>query len=337
VTPTQDPRLRVRHTRRPSRTAAGATVALVLVLSSLLSACWVNQNDIALVDKVNPGAPVAAGAVTRDIAYGPDAAQKLDVYLPFGPQQGTIVYFHSGGWTGGTKANVPALILQELNRGWAVVSVDHRLAGTSGVRAPQILADVDRSIRYVKANAQRLGVDTSTIVASGWSAGAHLALMAAIAPGFQVAPDLPAELAGVAPNVDAVVSIAGTSDLTTWAQANSVGRTSVDAFVGCPTGGTPPVPPCQPLSPDLYNPSFRALFAAWLGIRIPPAYIVNAVDDTLVPIDSQGTTLYERWSGATGDSTTYFDVPPAGGHDSSLQANKTIFDSWLGRVKARSF
>jgi acetyl esterase/lipase len=334
--------------------AFGTVVVFALVLGS----CWVNQNNIANVDKVDLGASVAVGSRTLDIPYGSDPAERLDVFRPSGRQEGTIIYFHSGGWTGGSKANIPALVFQAINRGWAIVSVDYRLAGTNGIRAPEILADVDRSIRFVKANARTLDLEVSTVVASGWSAGGLLALMAGIAPGWTVDPALPAELAVMSPQVDAVVSLAGASDLRGWSTANGIAQSSVEAFVGCPP--TPPAPPpttsttsttvgptpvaspvsvdsCTPLSPDLYSPAYRAAFAAWFAIKLPPLYLANSADDPIVPLDSQAGPLYDRWAAAAGDGATYFDVPPAGGHDVSVQVNKTIFDWWLAKVAARSF
>ncbi len=331
MTSTHNPPMRSRD--RVRLTAFGTVVLLALVLGS----CWVNQSNIAIADRVNPSAEVVIARQSLDVAYGPDAAQLLDVYAPAGTTRGTIVYLHSGGWTGGSKAVVPPVIFQQLNRGWAVVSVDYRLAGSPGVQAPQLVADVDRSIRYLKANAAALQIDTSTVVTAGWSAGGQLALMAALAPGFQVDPDLPAELAAVDPKVDAVVSMAATADLTTWAGANPVGLSSVETFLGCSTDGPDALAACDPYTPLLYSPVFRAGFSAMLGLPLPPAYIAYGADDPMVPMLTQGLPLSEAWTAAAGDRTTYVDVPPTGGHDVPAGMNKTVFDSWLTKVATRSF
>ncbi len=331
MTSSHNPPMRARDHAR--LTALGMVVLSALVLGS----CWVNQGNLAIADRVNPSAEVTIGSQTLDLAYGPDATQLLDVYVPRGTNRGTIVYFHSGGWTGGSKALVPPVIFQQLNRGWAVVSVDYRLAGTPGVQAPQVLADVDRSIRYVKANATTLKLDTSTVVAAGWSAGGHLALMAALAPGFQVAPDLPAELAAVSPGVDAVVAMAATADPATWAGANPVGLSSVESFLGCSTDGPDALMPCDPFTPLLYSPVFRAGMAAMLGLALPPAYIAYGADDPIVPMATQGLPLSSTWTEVAGDRTTYVDVPPTSGHDVPRGMNKTVFDSWLTKVVTRTF
>ena len=376
-----------------------------MLLVTTLSSCWVNQNFIASADKVDLGAGVASGSQTLDVAYGTDPAQRLDVFRPVGRQVGTILYFHSGGFIGGSKTNVPALVFQQLNRGWAVVSVEYRFAGSDGVRAPEVLADVDRSIRFVKANAGPLDLEVSTVVASGWSAGGLLALMAGVAPGFQVDPTLPPALAGVSPVVDGVITLAGsvgsgvlgpgqlhlpdvgaglprlpgttraaadhhhvdhqhlhhehlhtstststtstTEPPTTSSSTSSTASTSTSTTeppttstsAEEPTAGTSiaTAPPCTALPADPYSPAYRAAFAAWTGVRLPPAYIAIASDDPIMPIESQGFPLAARWAAAAGAMATYFDVPPAGGHNSPVQVNKTVFDWWLSKVAARSF
>ena len=309
MTSSHDPPMRARDHAR--LTALGMIVVFALVLGS----CWVNQGNLAIADRVNPSAEVTIGSQTLDLAYGPDAAQLLDVYVPRGTTRGTIVYFHSGGWTGGSKALVPPVIFQQLDRGWAVVSVDYRLAGTPGVQAPQVLADVDRSIRYVKANATTLQLDTSTVVAAGWSAGGHLALMAALAAGFQVAPDLPAELAAVSPVVDAVVSMAATAD-----PADVGGRQPRRAQLG---GDLPRLLDRRPRRPDAVRP----VHPAALQPRVPGRHGRHARTGAAARLHRlrrrrphradghPGLPLSSTWTEVAGDRTTYVDVPPTGGHD----------------------
>ena len=200
-----------------------------------------------------------------------------------------------------------------------------------------MLADVDRSIRYVKANAtapaDRHQHRRQRGLVGRWSAGPH----GRDRPGFQVAPDLPAELAAINPRVDAVLSMAATADPLTWAGSSPLGLSSVEAFLGCSTDGPDDLPACDPFTPLHYSPVFRAAFSAMLGLPLPPAYIAYGVDDPLVPMLTQGLPLSGAWTAAAGDRTTYVDVPPTGGHDVPAGMNKTVFDSWLTRVATRSF
>ncbi|MBU6249022.1 MAG: alpha/beta hydrolase, partial [Xanthomonadaceae bacterium] len=53
-----------------------------------------------------PAAELPAGTrVVRDVAYGPDALQRLDVYAPAGAHDAPVILMvHGGGWRRGDKA-----------------------------------------------------------------------------------------------------------------------------------------------------------------------------------------------------------------------------------------
>jgi acetyl esterase/lipase len=107
---------------------------------------------------------------------------KLDLYLPRRPQGAlpTAVLFHGGGWVTGTKDEVALDVLPYLAMGFAVVNVDYRLARTA--RAPAAVEDARCALRWVMRHAPQYGFDDARIVLVGSSAGAHLALMSALAP-----------------------------------------------------------------------------------------------------------------------------------------------------------
>jgi acetyl esterase/lipase len=107
---------------------------------------------------------------------------KVDLYLPRRPQDAlpTAVLFHGGGWVSGTKDEVALDVLPYLAMGFAVVNVDYRLAKTA--RAPAAVEDARCALRWVVRHAPQYGFDDARIVLVGSSAGAHLALMSALAP-----------------------------------------------------------------------------------------------------------------------------------------------------------
>jgi acetyl esterase/lipase len=107
---------------------------------------------------------------------------KLDLYLPRRPQSPlpTAMLFHGGGWVSGTKDEVALDVLPYLAMGFAVVNVDYRLARTA--RAPAAVEDARCALRWVVRHAPQYGFDDGRIVLVGSSAGAHLALMSALAP-----------------------------------------------------------------------------------------------------------------------------------------------------------
>src|SRR5207249_627663 len=55
---------------------------------------------------------------------------KLDLYQARGQStpQATVIYFHGGGWTGGSKEGSILTLLPYFEMGWNVVNVEYRLA-----------------------------------------------------------------------------------------------------------------------------------------------------------------------------------------------------------------
>jgi acetyl esterase/lipase len=107
---------------------------------------------------------------------------KLDIYHrrnATGPQP-TLLYIHGGGWTGGTKESAFMSVVPWLEMGWTVVNVEYRLARVSP--APAAVEDCLCALRWVVSHAAEYHIDPSKIVASGDSAGGHLALMTGVTP-----------------------------------------------------------------------------------------------------------------------------------------------------------
>lgn len=91
-----------------------------------------------------------------------------------------LIYFHGGGWVGGTKESSMLSLLPWLEMGFSVVNVEYRMAGTA--LAPAAVEDTRCALRWVYSNAEEYGFDTKRIVTSGHSAGGHLSLITAMLP-----------------------------------------------------------------------------------------------------------------------------------------------------------
>jgi acetyl esterase/lipase len=107
---------------------------------------------------------------------------KLDLYVPrrAGTQMPIAILFHGGGWVTGSKDEIALDVLPYLAMGFAVANVDYRLARVA--QAPGAVQDSRCALRWVIRHAEQYGFDTQRLVLVGSSAGAHLALMAALAP-----------------------------------------------------------------------------------------------------------------------------------------------------------
>jgi acetyl esterase/lipase len=97
---------------------------------------------------------------------------KLDIYYPL-HQTGfaTVVWFHGGGLTGGSK-EIPERLKEQ---GFAVVAPEYRLSPT--VKCVSILEDAAAAVAWVVKNMPQYGASPSKLFISGHSAGGYLADM----------------------------------------------------------------------------------------------------------------------------------------------------------------
>lgn len=127
----------------------------------------------ALMDPLAPMTPPATVTVAKDVAYGDDPLQKIDIYSPPKARGLPIVVFvHGGGFVGGDKNdynNVPTYFSQH---GMVAVNADYRLAPKA--TWPAGSQDVGAIVAFLKRNGARYGGDPRRIVLIGHSAGANL-------------------------------------------------------------------------------------------------------------------------------------------------------------------
>jgi len=143
---------------------------------------WDDQADSS---RSQPAPVLPAGTrVLRDLAYGPDPLQRMDVTLPAHAQAAPVLFLvHGGGWRRGDKTHdrlIDHKLAHWLPRGVAVVSINYRMLPQA---APDLQAqDVAQALAWAQQQAPGWGADAGRFVLMGHSAGAHLAALVAGAP-----------------------------------------------------------------------------------------------------------------------------------------------------------
>lgn len=141
----------------------------------------------------------------RDIPYYKGSEKQIDEYIRERCQLDitypkdktgypTVVWFHGGGLTGGSK-ELPEALKQD---GICVVGVNYRLA--PGVKAPAYIEDAAAAVAWVFRHIGEYGGDPSRIFLSGHSAGGYLVMMIGLDKQYLAAHDIDAnKIAGLLP------------------------------------------------------------------------------------------------------------------------------------------
>ena len=141
-----------------------------------------------------------------DAAYGEDANQTLDLYIPKDNDGavGLVLLIHGGAWISGDKQGYYSLgTLRDASEdhGYACASINYRFLSET-VDMQDIADDIDLALQFIKEKAAENGVNIEKVLLSGKSAGGHLSLFYAYSRK-DTAPITPA----------AVVSYCGPTDL----------------------------------------------------------------------------------------------------------------------------
>ncbi len=100
-----------------------------------------------------------------------------------------IVFFFGGGWKSGAFTQFVPQAEYFASRGIVALSADYRIESKHKTKPDAAVEDAKSAIRWVRANAAKLGVDPDKVIASGGSAGGHLAAATALVEKFDEADD----------------------------------------------------------------------------------------------------------------------------------------------------
>ena len=133
----------------------------------------------------------AATQPTKSFIYKKTKQTDLEIVVHYPPgwketdKRPGIVFFFGGGWTSGTIKAFEPQATYLAGRGMVAARADYRVKSRQGVTPKECVEDAKSAIRWVRANAAKLGIDPDRIVASGGSAGGHIAACTAFTPGLE--------------------------------------------------------------------------------------------------------------------------------------------------------
>lgn len=105
-----------------------------------------------------------------------DTKLNLYIFAPAGASNApAIVFFFGGGWSSGSPQQFEEQCRYLAKRGMVAITADYRVKTRNDVKPIQCVADARSAIRWVRANAVKLGVDPNRVAAGGGSAGGHIA------------------------------------------------------------------------------------------------------------------------------------------------------------------
>ncbi|MCL5743045.1 MAG: alpha/beta hydrolase [Acidobacteria bacterium] len=135
--------------------------------------------------------PVESAARTRTYIFKrtPQGELKVYVYLPEGWKAGqkrpAIVMFFGGGFTQGSPEQFRTKAEYLASRGMVAVAPEYRIKTKHNTSADKSVEDAKSAIRWMRINAEALGIDPTRIVGAGGSAGGTCAALSALSTAYE--------------------------------------------------------------------------------------------------------------------------------------------------------
>ncbi len=142
------------------------------------SSCVNNFDELIAAYANRSRASEARANVIKDVRYGDQEDEKLDLFPAAEPGAPLLVFIHGGYWQALSKDDSTFAGAGLVSHGIAFAAIDYSLAPKAGIE--QMIDQCARGILWLRDNATRYGYSSEKIFLSGSSAGAHLAVMAMI-------------------------------------------------------------------------------------------------------------------------------------------------------------
>jgi acetyl esterase/lipase len=213
--------------------------------------------------------------VRRNVRYAEGAGRRhlLDVYTSRAGAENApvLLQIHGGGWVIGDKREQALpLMLHLAARGWVCVAANYRLSPRATF--PDHLIDLKLALRWIRTHIGRFGGDPGFVVATGGSAGGHLAALVALTAGD---PEYQPGFEDVDTSVRACVPFYGVYDL-----ANRFGHAHFEGFEQF--WGRVVLKRRFADDPEAFR---KASPSARVHPEAPPFFVIHGSHDSLAPVE----------------------------------------------------
>ena len=240
-------------------------ILTLLISMSLFTSCQRNEH-VVVQEKNLPAKNI------RDVSYGKNTAQRMDIYLPSERSVNStksIILIHGGGWNSGSKNDFASYIDSFKKRmpDYAIFNINYRLVNGSNL-FPTQEQDIKAAIDFIVENSNDYHINKNKLVLLGVSAGGHLALL----QGYKYNN----------PKIAAIVDFFGPTDLVVMFK--KPWHPYVPFVLQMITGTTPSQ------DPALYQQSSPVNY---ISIHSAPTLILHGGNDNIVNV-SQSRSLKNK-------------------------------------------
>ena len=238
---------------------------------------------------------------TRNLPNGKPIDLLMDIQMPAAPgKKPLVVYVTGGGFIQAPKEAALNLRTYVAEAGFVVASVQYRTTA-NGANYRDGISDVKSAIRYLRANADKYGIDPRKVAVWGESAGGYIVAMVGVTNGvktFEVGNNL-----DQSSGVQAVINKFGASDTSKLSadfdshtqEANNAKDNSIAQYIGLEAGS-------HQLDARAANTVANPL--TYVSSADPPFLMLHGSQDKLVS-PSQTLILHNALIAAGAHSTRY--------------------------------